>query len=141
MKCLNSKQYLRQAYKLHELINDKKERLAYLQEMQGSIGAIDYAKDRVQISPSNDASFTGQVSTKLMLEVELEEDIRRFEELYVEISHAIDDVEDPNCRLVLSKRYLLMKTWEQIADDIGYSLTQVHRIHKTALENFIVPKS
>ena len=138
---MNSKQYLRQAYKLNELIKDKKERLAYLQDMQGSISAIDYSKDKVQTSQSGDAGFTIQVSTKMLLEAELEADIKRFEELYVEISHAIDDVEDTNCRLVLSKRYLLMKTWEQIADDIGYSLTQLHRIHKIALENFIVPQS
>ena len=41
---------------------------------------------------------------------------------------------------MLSKRYLLMKTWEQIAEEMDYSVVQIHRIHKKALEIFKVPK-
>ena len=135
------KQYLRQAYKLNEKIKDKQERLESLKILSTSIGAVDTSKDKVQTSPKGDAPFTNQVMKILELEEELNQDLMRMCQLQIEMNKAIDAVEDVNCSLVLSKRYLLMKTWEQIAEDMNYSVTQVHRIHKWALEIFKVPEN
>ena len=65
-------QYLKQAYKLNEKIKDKQERLINLKELSTSIGAIDYAKDRVQTSPEGEAPFTKLVVMILELEKEIE---------------------------------------------------------------------
>ena len=137
---MNAKQYLRQAYKLNERIKDKQERIECLRLMSTSIGAIDYSKDRVQSSPSGDAPFARQVMQIVQFEEELEEDKNRMKELFAQISRQIDKLENTNHILVLSKRYLLMKTWEQIAEDMNYSVMQIHRIHKEALECFVVPE-
>lgn len=137
---MNAKKYLNQAYKLNERIKDKEERIADLKEFMTSIGATDYSKDRVQTSPQSDATYTRQVAKVIELEDKLKDDILKLHQLKIEISQAIDDVDDVNCSLVLSKRYILMKTWEQIAEEMTYSVSQVQRIHEKALIIFKVPK-
>lgn len=137
---MTAKEYLKQAYKLNYIIRDKEERIADLKELSTSTGAIDYAKDRVQTSPNADAPFTNQVMQIVELEQELEADRIRLLNLKVEINKAIESVPDVDQSLVLSKRYVLMKTWEQISEELSYSLTQLHRIHLQALESFVVPE-
>ena len=132
---MTAKQYLRQIYKLNEKIKDKQERINYLKSMSTSIGAIDYSKDKIQTSLSADASFTNQIMQIIKVEKELEKDKNRMKELFVEISRTIDQVENVNEMLVLSKRYLLMKSWEQIAEEMNYSVRQIHRIHSEALKH------
>lgn len=137
---MKAKTYLKQAYKLNEKIKDKQERLLSMKELSDCIGATDYSKDKVQTSPKGDAPFVNQVMKINELEEELNQDILNLCELKIEISKAIDAVEDVNCSLVLSKKYILMKTWEQIAEDMNYSVSQVQRIHERALLIFKVPQ-
>ena len=138
---MQAKQYLKQAYRLNERIKDKEDRLNDLKSMYISTGAIDYSKDRVQTSTSADAGFTKQVIQIADLEEELKNDIERLKMLKIKINIAIEQVPDVDCSLVLSKRYILMKTWEQIADEMGYSLTQTHRIHNRGIDLFVIPES
>ena len=137
---MNAKQYLKQAYKLNEKIKDKQERLDDLKEMSTSTGAIDYSKDKIQSSPSQDAPFTKQVMKIIELEEELQQDIDRLKNLKVEINRAVESVDDVDSSIVLSKRYILMKTWEQISSEMGYSVSQLHRIHDKAISIFVVPE-
>lgn len=137
---MNNRDYLEQAYRLNEQIQDKRERIEHLKGLAMSIGATDYAKDKVQTSQNNEASFANIIANIAETEQEMNEDIMKLFNLQREISHAIDDVDDVDCRLVLSKRYLLMKEWEQIADEMGYGIRQIFRIHKKALEIFKIPK-
>ena len=136
---MNTKQYLKQAYRLSERIKDKEDRLNDLKAMYTSIGAIDYSKDRVQTSTTADAGYTKQVNKIVDLEEELGKDIQRLTMLKIEINNAVENIPDVDCSLVLSKRYILMKTWEQIAEEMEYSLSQVHRIHNKAVELFNIP--
>ena len=132
---MTAKQYLRQIYKLNEQIKDKQERINYLKSMSTSIGAIDYSKDKIQTSPSTDASFTNQIMQIIKFEEELEQDKKRMKDLFIEISRTIDKLDNVNEMLVLSKRYLLMKSWEEIAEEMNYSLSQIFRMHKEALKD------
>lgn len=136
---MNTKQYLRQGYKLNMRIQDKQERLAQFKELATSIGAMDYSKDRVQGGSNTEAHFESQVIKAVDLEQEIAEDIKRLCELQIEISNTIDAVEDVNCSLVLSKRYLLMKDWDSIAEEMAYSKKHIHRLHKKGLELIKIP--
>lgn len=137
---MNAKQYLKQAYKLNEKIKDKQERLDDLKAMSRSLGAMDYSKDKVQTSPSSDSSFANQVLQSIQLEAELQQDIDRLQRLKVEINRAVEQVKDVDCSIVLSKRYILMKTWEQISNEMDYSIPQLHRIHDRGIHMLIIPK-
>ena len=138
---VNAKQYLRQAYKLNERIKDKEDRIADLRLSASSVGSIDYSKEKVQSSPSGDAPFVKQTIMIIELEKKLQQDVNKLKRLKVEINQAIDEVEDINCSLLLSKRYIFMRTWEQIAEEMNYSVMQIHRIHKKALSIFKIPNN
>ncbi len=136
---MNAKHYLRQGYRLNERIKDKQERLEKYKELAVSVSAIDYSKDRVQGGMNSSSPYENKVIKIVDLEAEIERDIKNLCKLQIEISNAIDAVEDVNCSLILSKRYLLMKTWEQIAEDMNYSVVQIHRLHKKALQLIKIP--
>ena len=67
---MTEKQYLKQVYKLNEKIKDKQERINSLRLMSESIGAIDYSKDKIKLSPTNDAAFTNQIMQIIKFEEE-----------------------------------------------------------------------
>ena len=51
----------------------------------------------------------------------------------VKIETAISTLEIPAERILLRKRYIEGKRWEQIAEDMSYSIRQIHRLHSKAL--------
>ena len=53
----------------------------------------------------------------------------------LEIENLIADVDDGIECLILHKRYIEFKQWEQICIEIGYCWKQTHRIHSKALSN------
>ena len=57
-----------------------------------------------------------------------------------EINAAIESMENPEERLLLKYRYLKNESWEDISYELNVSYRTVHRIHASALNNFIVPE-
>lgn len=52
----------------------------------------------------------------------------------IQIEEYISEIEDSEVRLIFSKRYIELKKWEQIADELYMSLSTVHRKHSNYLE-------
>ena len=69
------------------------------------------------------------IQEKILL---LREDIKK---RFIEIENAILGLENSNEAAVIHKRYIEMKKWEVIADEISYSESQTHKIHLKALKN------
>lgn len=138
---MDAKKFLKQAYKLNERIKDKEDRLNDLKAMYTLISAIDYSKDMVQTSKSPDAGFVKKTNQIVDLEKELENNIRNLKMLKIRLNSAIENIQNVDCSLVLSKRYILMKSWEQIAEEMDYSVSQVRRIHDKGIEMIIIPES
>jgi len=67
------------------------------------------------------------------LEKKIDEEMVQLMELKMEIREKIYQVENPNRRLVLLYRYINFMKWEEIADQMNYSIKQLHRIHNAAL--------
>ena len=61
-------------------------------------------------------------------------------DLRSEINAAIESMENPEERLLLKYRYLKNESWEDISYDLNVSYRTVHRIHASALNNFVVPE-
>lgn len=55
---------------------------------------------------------------------------------YSDISKYIEQVPDDTERDLLTLKYLQGKTWEQVAESLGYSWQWVHRLHNRALLHF-----
>lgn len=132
---MKAKEYLRQAYRLHDLIQSNKEELKNLKELSISLPGTDYSKERVQTSNSADARYTEIIAKIDELERVIQQEIDDMLALKLEIRNVINSVKDNSEKLVLKYRYLNFFTWDNICYRMNISLKTVHRIHNNALKN------
>lgn len=59
--------------------------------------------------------------------------------LMIEIEGYISDMPDGIESSIIHKRYIELKTWEQICVEINYSWKQTHRKHSSALQHLVMP--
>ena len=59
---------------------------------------------------------------------------------YKEIHDRIHQMQDGAEKEVLIRRYLMGRTWEQIAVEMDYTYRHVTRLHGTALQSFSLPE-
>lgn len=138
---MNAKQYLKQAYRLNELIKSNQDELNALRESATSISGIDYSKDKVQSSKSSsDAGFVNIVMKIVEIENSINDDIAMCISLKNEIRTVINNIQDVDEKILLRLRYINFKTWDEICDELHVSLRTVHRIHSSALEKVKVPE-
>lgn len=134
---MTKKQYLRQGYKIRQEIKIQRDILNELENNLDNVRSFDYSKDKLQGGPVQDDTVMIEKINRI---IEVQEIIREKEaelkvlqaNLYLEI----DRLSNTNEKILLRARYILNETWEQIAERLGYSVTQTHRIHRSALENF-----
>lgn len=133
---MTAKQYLKQAYRLNELINSDLKMLEELREISTRINSVDTTKERIQTSGSYDK--VGDIVSKIIdLETEINNEIYKYVNIKNEIRDKINIVENKDYRLILQKRYLNFEKWEQIAVDMGYSYFHVtSRLHNKAIDSF-----
>ena len=75
---MTAKEYLQQLHKLDIIIQQKLQERSDLQKMSVSIGSFDYTRERVQTSPSNDATFVKTVDKIVAIETEIDNMINHF---------------------------------------------------------------
>lgn len=66
------------------------------------------------------------------------EKIEKANTLREHIENSINNVEDTLLRELLIEKYILGKTLEQIAFNLNYSVRQIERLHKKAIEKITV---
>ena len=134
---MTKKQYLRQGYKIRQEIKIQRDILIELENNLDNVKSFDYSKEKLQGGPIQDDTVMIEKINRI-LEVqeiikEKETELKRLQaNLYLEINR----LSNTNEKILLQARYILNETWEQIAERLGYSVTQTHRIHRSALENF-----
>lgn len=65
----------------------------------------------------------------------LKDDIEKLSEVKCAIGATIDKIDDPDQLNVLHKRYVLFKSFEQIAIEMGFTHRHITRIHGEALQS------
>ena len=134
---MTKKQYLRQGYKIRQEIKIQRDILNELENNLDNVKFFDYSKDKLQGGPVQDDTVMVEKINRI---IEVQEIIREKEtelkrlqaNLYLEINR----LTNTNEKILLQARYILNETWEQIAERLGYSVRQIHRVHSSALENF-----
>ena len=134
---MTARQYLGQAYRLDQRINSKLMQLALLRGNAMNLTA-NLKEISIQTSPDN-ARMESTLLKIIDQEREIDEEIDRLVDLKVEIKKIIDRVENIECRLILELRYLCFRSWEEIAVEMDYSIDNVFRIHRKALEILTIP--
>lgn len=136
-----AKDYLKRAYLLDKQINVEIQELESLKSMRGQVQGVFYG-ERIGTNPNRnlEAPFVKTIEKIWEREQSLNEKIDRLVDLKTEINAAIDKLEDVEERLLLKYRYFKNESWEDIAMDLNVSYRTVHRIHASALRNFVVPE-
>ena len=131
---MTTKQYLNQLHRIDQIINNKLSEIYQLKNLACSI-SVSSDSDRVQTSSDQDP--LGSAVAKIVdLENEVNDCIDHFSEKRRKIIMQIDSIENQMQYQVLFSRYIERKTFEKIADDNGYSVRQILRIHGEALVQF-----
>ena len=138
---VSAKEYLKRAYLLDKQINVEIQELEQLRNMRGTIQGCSYG-EKVGSNPNRntEAPFIKTIEKIWEYEQKIDAKIDKLVDLRSEINAAIEKMENPEERLLLKYRYLKNESWEDIAYELNVSYRTVHRIHASALNNFIVPE-
>lgn len=138
---MTAKQYLRQVYRLNELIQSDLEELEQLKALSTSISSPNLSGMPHSATRSTEAPFAKCVAKIIDLERIINDEIDRFVDMKKEVRETINTLESPNEVLVLKLRYVEFLKWGAVAVKMNLSLKQVHRIHGDALQNIKIPYS
>lgn len=136
---MTAKQYLRQAYRLNDLINSDLAELEQLKVLSTSVSSPNLSGMPSSGTKKQEAPFVNAVMKIIELEKVIDAEIDRFVDLKKEIRDVINKIPDNNQKLVLKLRYIQFLKWESVAAEMDLSLKQVHRIHNEALKNVKLP--
>ena len=131
---MNSREYLSQIRKLKTRIDILAREIEELDTI--GVGGIDYAKDRVQVSPSSGAAFERNVDMIADKEQHLKELLAELVETRERIVRQITAMEDDRYMNVLYKHYVELKSIWQIAYEMHYSYNHIIKLHAQALDAF-----
>lgn len=136
---MTAKQYLRQAYRLNELIDSDLKELEQLRLFSTSVSSPNLSGMPSSGTRKQEAPFVNAVMKIIELEKVIDAEIDRFVDLKKEIRDVINKVPENSQKLVLKLRYIQFLKWESVAAEMDLSLKQVHRIHNEALKNVKLP--
>ena len=109
--------YLEQALELDQQIDSKMDELAQCRRLTGN--AIDGKR------------YIERIEAK---EKELDAEIDKLVDIKLDISGFIDRIENRQWQCLLRNRYVLGKTWSQVAKEMHCGVRNVHRIHNEILK-------
>ena len=131
---MTAKQYLRKMFYFQKTIIAKQKQIEELRLLAESTGAIRYDKDRVITSLPQAAGYEDKVAAVVDAEHRLLEDIQTLVEMYDTGWKLIDSLEDPVDRLLMVMRYINHMRWEEIAQELNYSVDHIYYRHRHALK-------
>lgn len=117
---MTTEEYLNQVANIDKRLNSKIDQLKGL----GPLG--EFANTAIPIDMEKINKLKDAICSEL----------NRLVALKARIINEIDNMPDNTENTILAKRYVEGKTWDQIAEEIGYSKRQVCRLHEKALEEF-----
>lgn len=138
-KMMNKKEYLKQGYKIRQEIKIQQDVLLELESNLDDMKAISYDKDKLQGGPlQDDSKIIDKIDDIIVVEEIIKAKNDELKRLQAKLFIEIDQMKDTDEKTLLKARYILNEKWEQIADRLYCSVRQVHRVHRRALENFVI---
>ena len=133
MQDISAKEYLKSIRTLDMAIKVKEEELYRLKLNIASLSP------QTTGEPVMNSSTTDMMSTvdKIVdMQAVINAEIDRLVDLKEEARTKINQLKDTRYVSLLTDYYINCKTWEQVADDMGYDLRWVYRLHGRALQSF-----
>ena len=131
---MTAKDYLSQAYWLDRQIDCKLEQLRTLNALATrTTGVISESP----VSHSRNPHSMEDVIVKIIsMEKEINADVDRLVDLKTEIQGIIREIPSMEYQLVLDLRYMCFKNWEEIAEKMHCSKSNIFKTHARALQEF-----
>ena len=131
---METKAYLQQISRLDRMIKNKMSELSQFRELTYGLSAISN-EERVQTTLDPD-KFCSKIAKICEIEKKIDILIDEYIDKKQIIISQIDEMENETFYEILFSRYIEKKTFEKIADEMGYSWRQIHRVHSNALQDF-----
>lgn len=136
---MNARAYFERARYIDRRIDSKIEQVESLRELAARATAI--LSDSPH-SPSPDRQPIETILVKIFeLEAEINADIDMLVDLKREMVSVINAVPNPEHQTLLELRYLCLKSWKEIAEDMNYCPRNIYNLHDEALESVMLPES
>lgn len=133
---MTKKEYLRQGFRLkREIEHDKK----ILEELKSNLDGLRALRnsEKVQGGPvKDDSGIVNRIDKVIELENRIKNKLYKLNDFQGRLLSELEKIENIDEKILMESRYILNLKWENIADKIGYSLSQTYRIHGKILENF-----
>lgn len=128
----NAKEYLGQAYRIDQRINSKIEQVSALNNM--ATKATNTISDMPGSATRNIHRMEDVIVKIIDLQNEINADIDELVDFKAEVMSVIKSIDNLEYQTLLELRYLCFKPWEQIAIELGYSINNVFKMHRKAIE-------
>ena len=129
------KNFLERARHLDEAINAQLAEMTHLRELSLKVSSS-RLEEHISHSKPTEAPYAKWVERIVDKEKEINEEIDRLVAVKLEISDYIDKIDNPQWQRLLRSRYVLCKEWADVAEEMGYGMSSVYRIHKQIM-NFL----
>lgn len=133
---MTAKEYLGQLQRLDIIINQKIKELDDLHLKLKSVGSINYSKERIQTSRSNDAPFVKLIEHIMELKEEINKEIDTLVNKKHEIINKIQSLKNGKHIEILYKHYVEFKNFDVISVEMEKSYQYVLELHGHALQDF-----
>lgn len=130
---MTAKQYLQQLFFIKQMIYESLSELKELRSLALSIGAVDLSKEKTKSLGISD-TVGNIVAVIVDLENSVKDKISHFKNTKSEIENNINQLSDEKVKLVLLKRYVHHKDFEDIANDLRYHRYHVLKLHGRGLK-------
>ena len=134
---MTAKEYLNQAYWLDRRIDSKLEQLSVLKDMATKTTSV--MSDDVVSHTRNVHSMQDVIAKIIDMQAEINADIDQLVDLKREIMQVVKAVQNPEHQTLLELRYLCFKSWEDVAQELGYNVRHIYRLHDEAVDQIIIP--
>lgn len=133
---MKAKTYLQRLKWLNTVINQKIRERSDLRAISTNIDSFDFSKDRVQTSPSGDASYVNITNRIFDLDEEIKHEIDTYVDERHKIINKIQGLSDARNIDILYKRYVEFKNFETISVEMGFTYQYSLELHGYALQEF-----
>ena len=128
---MTAKEYLSQAYWLDRRMNSKLEQLSSLNDIATRSTSV--MSDDVVSRTRNVHAMEDVIAKIVDMKAEVNAEIDRLVDLKRDIRELIAQIRKPEYRTLLELRYLGFRTWDAIAEEMGFEPRTIYRFHSNAL--------
>ena len=136
---MTAKEYLSQIRFIDNRIAAKREQAQYFYDQATKCTTA--WSDMPPGQPNGRSRMADYVMKMIELENEMTKEMMDLATLKKQIMDTINKIDNMEYKTILEERYLSFKSWEQISEDMGYTVRHIYRLHGRALLEVEVPKN